>query len=838
MMVDGEAAAALGELRARAGTRPRRGSRRRPAPTAAAADLWPEATRPRRARRADRHRPHDAAVSRRARGARGAVHVLERHRLGAPVHLHREPVPDVGAPSAPRWRAGWPSPTARGGGRAARARSTAGWSRARWASCARACCGTCSAADRHGRLRLFFPAIPGLDQELHERPREGHDRRRSLRARRLREPHQPIDGRSTPSATSCWTRELDPRLGPAVAALRNRLLAEHLDCDPQAVADALAARGSLIAAVEALRGRARSLAPVPPAPAPTRPTPRPRARRSRRWTSLSSTASPAIPSSRRPISCWRCWFPRACARPFADRWSAGDWCRGGGRAGRRLAADAAAHAAQTSSGWPPSAARSPIIRRRRWPCWRPTWSGRWCSSRSRCCSARPRCCFPAPAAIVYCMVGRAVGGGHDLRHRAAGRTLSPRAGCSAPPAAASGGSCAAAASLAVIAARMLPGRQLLAHQHHRRRAGRPVSRLPDRQRDRPSARGAGADRVRRSDRRHRPQAARREPDRARRGGRRARRRRCGGSNAASRRTEMTADDRTLRVASYNIHECVGSDGRRDPARIAAVLREIDADIIGLQEVDARPGATSESMQMQYLAAALGHHAVAGPTLAAPTGEYGNALLTRRRVLDVRHVDLTVYRREPRGALDVDLDIDGAAVRVLVTHLGLLPGERRMQVRRLLDLLGEQPLRRRRPVRRHQRMVRGRASPALAARAPGTDRRRPHLSRRISGIRARSHLGSPAHRAGNADRAREPGGRGWRRITCRCWRTSGSAASDRMLMSNVRLRISAARWCWASPCCWGPRCAPRTLTRGSAATRRCTSRPAPRWRRWLTPAPRW
>jgi len=150
---------------------------------------------------------------------------------------------------------------------------------------------------------------------------------------------------------------------------------------------------------------------------------------------------------------------------------------------------------------------------------------------------------------------------------------------------------------------------------------------------------------------------------------------------------MTAAHR-LRVASYNIHECVGGDGRRDPARIAAVLREIDADIIGLQEVDARPGATSESMQMQYLASALGHHAVAGPTLLRPTGEYGNALLTRRRVLDVRHVDLTVYRREPRAVLDVDLDIDGAAVRVLVTHLGLLPGERRVQVRRLLDLLGE------------------------------------------------------------------------------------------------------------------------------------------------------
>ena len=217
---------------------------------------------------------------------------------------------------------------------------------------------------------------------------------------------------------------------------------------------------------------------------------------------------------------------------------------------------------------------------------------------------------------------------------------------------------------------------------------------------------------------------------------------------------MTAGHR-LRVVSYNIHECVGGDGRRDPARIAAVLREIDADVIGLQEVDARPSATSESMQMEYLAATLGHHAVAGPTLQRPNGEYGNALLTRRRVLDVRKIDLTVYRREPRGALDVDLDIDGTAVRVVVTHLGLLPGERRTQVRRLVDLLGESRsdvvilcgdinewFAVGRPLRwLHARLGRTAGVATFPAAFPG--------------IRARSHLGAPPPRAGEAGRPREP-----------------------------------------------------------------------------------
>jgi endonuclease/exonuclease/phosphatase family metal-dependent hydrolase len=153
---------------------------------------------------------------------------------------------------------------------------------------------------------------------------------------------------------------------------------------------------------------------------------------------------------------------------------------------------------------------------------------------------------------------------------------------------------------------------------------------------------------------------------------------------------MTEAPSRLRVASYNIHECVGRDRRRDPKRVAEVLRDIDADVIGLQEVDARPGPGTESMQMQYLADALGLEAIAGPTITRHDGHYGNALLTRWPLRRVRHVELTVYRREPRGAIDVDVDVDGVLVRVVVTHLGLWPGERRSQVRRLLQILDEGP----------------------------------------------------------------------------------------------------------------------------------------------------
>jgi endonuclease/exonuclease/phosphatase family metal-dependent hydrolase len=136
---------------------------------------------------------------------------------------------------------------------------------------------------------------------------------------------------------------------------------------------------------------------------------------------------------------------------------------------------------------------------------------------------------------------------------------------------------------------------------------------------------------------------------------------------------------------------VGSDGRRDPARVADVLREIDADVIGLQEVDARPGAGTDSEQLEFLAHRLGLTAVPGPTIVRHDGTYGNALLTRRPLRAVRSIDLTYSsRREPRGAIDADLELDGAVVRFVVTHLGLLPGERRWQVKRLLERLAVGP----------------------------------------------------------------------------------------------------------------------------------------------------
>jgi endonuclease/exonuclease/phosphatase family metal-dependent hydrolase len=95
--------------------------------------------------------------------------------------------------------------------------------------------------------------------------------------------------------------------------------------------------------------------------------------------------------------------------------------------------------------------------------------------------------------------------------------------------------------------------------------------------------------------------------------------------------------------------------------------------------------------MDFLAAVTGMPAIVGLTIIRHEGHYGNALLTRRPVLTVRRHDISVSRREPRGALDVDLDVPGATLRVVIAHLGLRPAERRCQVTRLLQVLRDVPL---------------------------------------------------------------------------------------------------------------------------------------------------
>jgi endonuclease/exonuclease/phosphatase family metal-dependent hydrolase len=137
----------------------------------------------------------------------------------------------------------------------------------------------------------------------------------------------------------------------------------------------------------------------------------------------------------------------------------------------------------------------------------------------------------------------------------------------------------------------------------------------------------------------------------------------------------------LAIATYNIHGAVGCDGKFAPERIAGVLAEMQADVIALQEV---PLGGSKTMNvLAELAKATGYVAAEGPACVRPERRYGNAVLSRYPILSLRSIDLSFGSREPRGAVDADVDCHGHMLRVVATHLGLRPAERRDQIRRLL-----------------------------------------------------------------------------------------------------------------------------------------------------------
>jgi uncharacterized membrane protein YbhN (UPF0104 family)/endonuclease/exonuclease/phosphatase family metal-dependent hydrolase len=186
------------------------------------------------------------------------------------------------------------------------------------------------------------------------------------------------------------------------------------------------------------------------------------------------------------------------------------------------------------------------------------------------------------------------------------------------------------------------------------------------------------------------------------------------------------------VATYNIHRCVGLDARRDADRIAAVIRELDTDILGLQEVDARHG----DDQAEYLANATGMTAISGPTLIHQSGSYGNAVLTRWPVKGVRRVEIGVPGREPRGLLDTDIEVAGLPLRVLVTHFGLRHSERRLQTEMLVRAVGHH-------------------GDVCAILLGDFIARRAQLSVAASRTRARPDLGAPSAHAGRAARASQP-----------------------------------------------------------------------------------
>ncbi len=136
--------------------------------------------------------------------------------------------------------------------------------------------------------------------------------------------------------------------------------------------------------------------------------------------------------------------------------------------------------------------------------------------------------------------------------------------------------------------------------------------------------------------------------------------------------------------SWNVHSLRGTDGRRDPERIARVIDELRPDVVGLQEVggELSPGGPQDAAEV--LARLTGMHSAFGPTRSFHGHPYGNGILSRHPIDATRTYDLSVPGREPRGCLRADVEIAGLRVHFFAAHLGLHWRERRRQVAALLS----------------------------------------------------------------------------------------------------------------------------------------------------------
>ena len=134
--------------------------------------------------------------------------------------------------------------------------------------------------------------------------------------------------------------------------------------------------------------------------------------------------------------------------------------------------------------------------------------------------------------------------------------------------------------------------------------------------------------------------------------------------------------------TYNVHRCVGVDRRLDVGRVAAVIAQQRPDIVALQELDVCRPRTGAVDQAHAIAQRLGMHFHFHAAFTVEEERYGDALLTMAPHRVIKAGPLPglpgIRGLEPRGALWLELELDGRRLQVLNTHLGLVPHEQRAQ----------------------------------------------------------------------------------------------------------------------------------------------------------------
>lgn len=147
---------------------------------------------------------------------------------------------------------------------------------------------------------------------------------------------------------------------------------------------------------------------------------------------------------------------------------------------------------------------------------------------------------------------------------------------------------------------------------------------------------------------------------------------------------------TLSIMTYNVHSCIGRDGRSSPFRIANVIAQYQPDLVALQELDNGRVRTGQVHQAKVIAEHLEMDFHFHPSFEIEDEQYGNAILSRYPLRLIKAGPLPTFngRRllEQRGAIWASVEIDGKEIHIINTHLGL---DRRERMAQTVELLGEQ-----------------------------------------------------------------------------------------------------------------------------------------------------
>lgn len=149
---------------------------------------------------------------------------------------------------------------------------------------------------------------------------------------------------------------------------------------------------------------------------------------------------------------------------------------------------------------------------------------------------------------------------------------------------------------------------------------------------------------------------------------------------------------TTRIASYNTHKCVGTDGVRDPGRVIDVINALGADVVALQEVDRRLGDRPAALPARMIEADTDYDIVDLPRTGPNSlGWHGQAVLIRRGAAITATHGINLPGLEPRGALSATISVAGRPTFTLfAAHLGLRRTDRRAQWAEIAEQMDEAP----------------------------------------------------------------------------------------------------------------------------------------------------